>query len=79
MGVLQEETYTNCRPSDPTLLSGCRLIPSLSGEDYLTQKTFFQEMYNAPGAGASNPNYDLNLLGKHAATRCTIFSAQSDK
>lgn len=47
------------------------LWTSFSGEAYLTQLPFFQGLYDAPGAGAVNPNYDINLLGNYAVTRCT--------
>ena len=43
-----------------------------SGEAYLTQMPFFQGLYDLPGVGASNPNYDLGLLGDYAATRCKL-------
>lgn len=34
---------------------------------------FFQGLYDYPGPGVANPNYDLELLGNYAVTRCKCF------
>lgn len=39
------------------------------GEAYLTQMPFFQGLYDLPATGASNPNYDLDLLATNAVKR----------
>ena len=33
---------------------------------------FFLGLYDLPGAGASNPNYDLTLMAKNAVQRCEL-------
>ena len=43
-----------------------------SGEAYLTQLPFFQGLYDLPGAGAVNPNYDLDVMGNYAVVRCEL-------
>ncbi|KAL8830412.1 MAG: hypothetical protein Q9191_001441, partial [Dirinaria sp. TL-2023a] len=47
---------------------------AVNGEAYLTQLPFFPGLYDLPGAGAVNPNYDLDLLGDYAVTRWVLGS-----
>ena len=79
MPAPQEEIYINCgRDPAAQLARLLSLIQILSGEAYLTQIPFFQGLYDLPGVGATNPNYDLDLLGDYAVTRCKLphFSQQ---
>lgn len=39
---------------------------------------FFQGLYDLPGAGVSNPNYDLDLLRNNAVTRCELSSKKKN-
>ena len=40
---------------------------------------FFLGLYDLPGAGASDPNYDLNLLAVNAVQRCELHPNNEQK
>lgn len=70
MEVRSKVIYTNCKSIiQVRLIVAASTDVDTSGEAVLTRLPYFQALYDLPGPGTVNPNYDLGILGQNAVLR----------